>query len=100
MQSLVEDEAVKRRAGVSGQRSMEEADRFEEAEERVQRLRQVLDQMNPEHRAVLSARYLQNLRRNEIAEMLGISEFNVKMRLYRAKKELVDRFERIARTSG
>jgi DNA-directed RNA polymerase specialized sigma24 family protein len=38
--------------------------------------------------------------RNEIAEMFGISEYNVKMRLYRAKKELVDRFERLLRKSG
>ena len=100
VQALVEDESVKRLGAVSRIRSAAEEEEAEKTEERVTRLKQAMDQMNPEYRAVLSARYLQELGRNEIAEMLGISEFNVKMRLYRAKKELVDRFERIVRKSG
>ena len=97
VQSLVEDEAIRRIGQIARVRGPDEDNQVLETEERITRLRQALEQMNPEYRAVLSARYLQDLGRNEIAQMLGISEYNVKMRLYRAKKELVDRFERISR---
>ena len=100
VQGLVEDEAIKRIGVVTRVRGDLGAATAEDTEERIIRLKEALNQLNPEYRAVLSARYLQELGRNEIAEMLGISEYNVKMRLYRAKKELVDRFERILRKSG
>jgi RNA polymerase sigma-70 factor (ECF subfamily) len=99
VQSLVEGEAVGRIGQNVRVRRLDEDDELEETEDRIRTLRLALEQLNPEHRAVLSARYLQDLRRNEIAQMLGISEHNVKMRLYRAKKELVDRFERISRNA-
>lgn len=100
VQGLVEDESIQRFGAVSRIRAAAEGGKHEEAEEKVVRLRQALGEMNAESRAVLSARYLQDLGRNEIAEMLGISENNVKMRLYRAKKELATRFERLLRKSG
>ena len=100
VQAIVEDESIERLGSVTRLRSGGEDGTVEETEEKLTRLKQALNQLNPEYRAVLSARYLQELGRNEIAQMLGISEYNVKMRLYRAKKELVDRFERILRKSG
>ena len=102
VQTLVEDESVNRIGVVSRIRGGFDhgEGREEDTRERLIRLRQALDQLNPEYRAVLSARYLQDLGRNQIAEMLGISEYNVKMRLYRAKKELVDKYARLVRNSG
>jgi len=100
VQAIVEDESIARLGSVTRLRSGGDDESIEEIEEKLTRLKQALNQLNPEYRAVLSARYLQELGRNEIAQMLGISEYNVKMRLYRAKKELVDRFERILRKSG
>lgn len=100
VQGLVEDESIQRSGAVARIRGIVDDGGQEEAEEKVVRLRQALDEMSAEYKAVLSARYLQDLGRNEIAEMLGISEYNVKMRLYRAKKELVTRYERLIRKSG
>lgn len=100
VQGLVEEESIKRMGVVTRIRVDLLDNENEDTEEKIIRLKQALDELNPEYRAVLSARYLEQLGRNEIAEMFGISEYNVKMRLYRAKKELVDRFERLLRKSG
>jgi len=100
VQGLVEEESIKRIGVVTRIRVDLLEHENEDTEEKLIRLKQALDELNPEYRAVLSARYLEQMGRNEIAEMFGISEYNVKMRLYRAKKELVDRFERLLRKSG
>lgn len=97
VQGLVEDEATNVMFRIRGDADSNDRER---TEEKLGRLREALKQLNPEYQAVLSARYLEDMGRNEIAETLGISEYNVKMRLYRAKKELMDRYERLLRKSG
>ncbi len=92
-QSLSNDESLLTR--IRGG-SPDEAE-LDETQDKLSCLREALSQMNPEYQAVISARYLQEMPRHEIADLLGISEYNVKMRLYRAKKELVDRYERLRR---
>ena len=55
-------------------------------------LRQVMD-LPIKYREVILLYYYQDFKVNEIAEILGISESNIKMRLNRGRKKLKDDFE-------
>ncbi|HAH06904.1 MAG TPA: RNA polymerase subunit sigma-24 [Elusimicrobia bacterium] len=62
----------------------ESAERASEAE----RLRRALEELEAHDRAVLGLRYEQDMRVAEIAEVLGIGESAVKLRLFRARSRL------------
>ena len=55
-------------------------------------LKQVMD-LPIKYREVILLYYYQDFKINEIAEILGISESSIKMRLNRARKKLKDDFE-------
>ncbi len=63
-----------------------------------ERLRVALDRLSPEHRAVLSLRYLDEMSFLEIADALGIPVGTVKSRLYYARNQLKQVLERQERT--
>jgi RNA polymerase sigma-70 factor (ECF subfamily) len=53
-------------------------------------VRQALDQLDPEHSAVLVLRYLEELNSSEIAEVLQIPAGTVRSRLYHARIQLAE----------
>lgn len=53
-----------------------------------ERIQSLLDEMNEELRGVFLLKYAYNLSHREIGETLGISENNVTVRLFRARKKL------------
>jgi RNA polymerase sigma factor (sigma-70 family) len=67
----------------------EDADR----EEEVQRLYQCVMQLKPVNRALISL-YLEDVPTSEMAEILGISEGNVRIKLHRVKQSLKALMER------
>ena len=52
------------------------------------RLRETLHQVSPEERSILLMKYQEDLSIKDIAEMLGVTESAVKMRLKRAKEKV------------
>lgn len=57
------------------------------------RLRDAIQQLPPSHRVVLVLREIEGLSTREVADVLGISEPNVKMRLHRARLFMRDRLQ-------
>ena len=59
-------------------------------DERQQQLRGAILALLPQQRAIIELRHFQELSYDEIAQALGISVANVKVRLFRARKRLRD----------
>ncbi len=57
-------------------------------EERRQQLERAIARLKPEYREVIVLGWIQNMKYAEVAEVLGISESNVKVRIHRAIKQL------------
>ena len=55
---------------------------------RTKRLEQALNQLKPQYREVIILGWIQNLKYSEVAEILQLSESNVKTRVHRAIKKL------------
>ena len=53
-------------------------------------LQRAIDELNPNHRAVITLRYVEDLSYREIAEALGISISAVESRLFRARERLAE----------
>jgi RNA polymerase sigma-70 factor (ECF subfamily) len=66
---------------------------LEKKESRTQ-LHAAMQRLSGEHREVLTLHRLQELRQQEIAEILGISEGAVKVRVFRAMQELKNIYKR------
>jgi RNA polymerase sigma-70 factor (ECF subfamily) len=60
-----------------------------------QAVRQVLDELSDRHRLPLELKYLRGLTNRQIAQSLGISISNVKVRVARAKEVLQSRLGRV-----
>ena len=56
--------------------------------ERRERVRRSLDQLSPEHRAVIELTFFENCSYQEIAEIVGCPENTVKTRMFHARKRL------------
>ncbi len=56
--------------------------------ERRERVRKSLDQLSPEHRAVIELTFFENRSYQEIAEIVGCPENTVKTRMFHARKRL------------
>ena len=56
--------------------------------DRKKRLEMALNQLKPEYREVVLLGWIENLRYSEVAETIGITEANVKVRMHRAIKQL------------
>jgi RNA polymerase sigma-70 factor (ECF subfamily) len=52
------------------------------------RLSPVVRRLRPEYRAMLAARYLEDMSYEEIARTMGLTEVNVRVRCHRAKQKL------------
>ena len=74
----------------------EKADKAIESEEAKTELYQAMERLQPEHREVLVLSRFQELKYQEIAQILNISEGAVKVRVYRAMKELKEIYAKIA----
>ena len=59
-----------------------------DAEERKQMVGDALNKLDAEHRIVLTLFYFDELSLKEISKVVGISENNTKVRLYRSRKKL------------
>ncbi len=59
-------------------------------EERLQRLEQALDQLRPDDRALILLFYKQEKTMEEIAEITGLTLSNVKVKIHRIRKKLMD----------
>jgi RNA polymerase sigma factor (sigma-70 family) len=62
-----------------------------DAEERSFQLHKALDQLAPDERAILNLYYFDDLPVDEIAEIMEMSESNVKIKLFRSRKKLYER---------
>ena len=60
----------------------------ETADPRQKHLEKALNQLKPQYREVIILGWVQNLRYTEVAQILGITESNVKVRIHRAIKQL------------
>ncbi len=69
-----------------------------ENEERLQRVREAMDRLDPSKRAVLVLRAQEQLSYEEIAEHLGVPIGTVMSRLNRARRALMDEMKQGART--
>ena len=69
-----------------------------ENEERLQRVREAMDRLDPPKRAVLVLRAQEQLSYEEIAEHLGVPVGTVMSRLNRARRALMDEMKQGART--
>ena len=70
-----------------------------EQEEDRQAVRDVLNTLPPDYRAIMVLRHFQQMAYDEIAEVLGLTLGQVKTRLFRARKLFKDRFLAQAETS-
>lgn len=61
----------------------------EEDEKLIERMRQAIEKLPPEERALLSLYYNQSLPVAQVAEITGLSPENVKVRLHRVRKKIV-----------
>lgn len=73
----------------------DEPERFMEACQRRESLRQAIDELSADDRLVLYLRFDQELTGVEISELLGISHGAARQRLFRAVRRLEDRVEQI-----
>jgi RNA polymerase sigma factor (sigma-70 family) len=62
-----------------------------DAEERSYQLHKAMDMLVPDERAILNLYYFEDLPVNEIAEIMEMSESNVKIKLFRSRKKLYER---------
>lgn len=63
-------------------------------DESAHRLKEVMDRLSEEHRRVLSLRYMLDLSYAEIAQVLGVPDSTVTMRLHHAKRALRKELQR------
>ena len=63
-------------------------------EERQQRLEQALDQLRPGDRALILLYYQQKKTMEEIAKITGLTLSNVKVKMHRIRKKLMDRLKK------
>lgn len=94
---VTEDEMLEER-GLFMQRGRQRGEREDLAakDEERELMGRVVAALPEDYQSVLSLRYVEGMKRRDIARLLGISEFNVKMRLYRGKKELARAWKRLA----
>lgn len=64
-----------------------------ESDERARQVRAALDQLSPEHRAILVLREIDGCDYEQLAEILGLALGTVRSRLHRARLELKARLE-------
>jgi len=81
-------EKQKRRQTLPLTFTVEEEDHSEEKNEKVNRLYQSIAKLKETDRLLISME-LEEVKQAEIAEILGISEVNVRVRIHRIKKELL-----------
>lgn len=62
-----------------------------DADERSFQLHKAMDQLAPDERAILNLYYFDDLPVDEIAEIMEMSESNVKIKLFRSRKKLYER---------
>jgi len=60
-------------------------------------IRKLIDRLKPEHEAIIIMHYFEDLKYEEMADVLSCPIGTVKIRLYRAKLELKDLWEKYAR---
>lgn len=72
--------------------SDDEANERELMSMRGERLKDILEQIDPKHKMILLMKYQDDFAIKEITEMLGISESACKMRIKRAKEDVVSRY--------
>lgn len=60
----------------------------EESEERIARLNRAIERLNPEERTLISLFYYEEKPLNEVALILGLTESNAKVKLYRVRKKI------------
>ncbi len=65
------------------------------SEERKKYLTKALQQMNAEERTLLTLFYLEENSVEEVCEITGLSQSNVKVKLHRARKKLYSQLETI-----
>jgi len=70
-----------------------------ELEEERQRMRRALEALKPEHREILSMKYIQEHRYGEIAGILGIPRGTVMSRLYHARTALREAYLKLDRAA-
>ena len=68
--------------------------------ERRESIRQILEVMPEEYRSVLTLRHIEELSREEIAEVLGVSEATVKGRLVRGSEYLREQLKNLTGPPG
>jgi len=66
-----------------------------EHEERLDRVRRLFDQMPERQRTVMQLRDIEGKSYKEVADIMGISEDNVKVTLFRARQSLRQRYEKL-----
>lgn len=71
-----------------------------ERKEEILRLREALNQLDPSKREVLVLSRFQGMKYREIGELLDLSEGNVKVRVFRAMKELKNIFQQLDNTKN
>ena len=88
-----------REEGAKNHRDEAEPDGFDSGEfsreEQFLRLERALEAISPEDRALVALFYTEDRPVREIAEILSISEGNVKVKLHRTRKRLADIYENI-----
>lgn len=60
----------------------------EESEEQIARLNRAIERLNPEERTLISLFYYEEKPLNEVALILGLTESNAKVKLYRVRKKI------------
>lgn len=60
----------------------------EESEEQIARLNRAIERLNPEERTLISLFYYEEKPLNEVAIILGLTESNAKVKLYRVRKKI------------
>lgn len=60
----------------------------EESEEQIARLNRAIERLNPEERTLISLFYYEEKTLNEVALILGLTENNAKVKLYRVRKKI------------
>lgn len=58
-----------------------------------ERLLSCIDELDEKYRAVLELKYIHGLKEKEIADVLNITEKNANVRIYRARKMLINKIE-------
>jgi len=66
-----------------------------EREERLERVKQLFDQLPERQRSVMQLRDIEGKTYKEVAEIMGMSEENVKVTLFRARQTLRQKYKKI-----